>query len=200
MQKNYIQNSEVPDIFEKELIKLYPNAFQKSNEINQSLFLHGKPGTGKTLKAISLVFNSLYQNKHFQRRIQNNFQAAPDFIQDRFKFCNVSDLLFRLRQTYKIQFWKKSEKELTPEEEIIQMYQKPDYLILDDLGVEKSTDWSLQTLYLIINHRYENEKITIVTSNYSPEELEIKMEDGRIISRLTAMGLVIHCTKQYRNV
>lgn len=201
MDKKYIKNNQIPIYFEKQMKKLYPTKFSKINELkNISLFLHGKPGTGKTLNAISIVFNSLYENKSFQNRLKNNPDAADKFVDQKLKFVNVSDLLFKLRQTYKQQFWKKNENDLSPEEQILYSCQKVDYLILDDLGVEKTTDWALQTLYLVVNYRYENEKITIVTSNYSINELEDKMEDGRIISRITAMDKIIHCTTQYRNI
>ena len=45
-------------------------------------------------------------------------------------------------------------------------------LVIDDLGKEKPSSWSLSKLYEIINHRYEALLPTIITSNHSPEELE----------------------------
>lgn len=62
-------------------------------------------------------------------------------------------------------------------------------LVLDDIGVEVSKEWVNTTLYHLINFRYSNKLITIFTSNYSIEELNI---DGRIKDRINAMCLPLH--------
>jgi len=173
--------NKIPKLFEKEILKLYPDKFKLDKLINKSLFLHGEAGTGKTLLGISTCL---------KQRSDKKLLWKSDF-----EFINVTELLFNLRNSYRLS----NNNTETTEELILNKLRKCTLLILDDLGVEKTTDWALQILYLIINYRYENEKITIVTSNYSPEELQEKMEDGRIISRLMAMGLVINCKKQYRN-
>lgn len=175
--------NKIPKIFEKEVLKLYPDKFKNlDTQSNQSLFIHGKPGTGKTLKAIALCL---------KQRSDKKLIWKSDF-----EFVNITDLLFELRDSYNSNV----KTEVSLEKELLTKYRKVGILILDDLGVQKTSDWALQILYLIINYRYENEKITMVTSNYSPDELQNKIGDGRIISRLCAMGLIIHCQKQYRNV
>lgn len=47
-----------------------------------------------------------------------------------------------------------------------------DILILDDVGKEKQTEWSESIMFDVINHRYENMKPVIITSNFSSRELE----------------------------
>ena len=64
--------------------------------------------------------------------------------------------------------------------EIINKYSLVDWLVLDDLGIEKTSDWSFQTLYLIINQRYEKLKPVIFTSNLSLEELAGQLGDDRL--------------------
>lgn len=44
-------------------------------------------------------------------------------------------------------------------------------LILDDLGSETTSQWGVGTLTQIVNHRYEDEKPVVVTSNLSPAGL-----------------------------
>jgi DNA replication protein DnaC len=56
-------------------------------------------------------------------------------------------------------------------------------LIIDDLGTEKLTDWVEETIYAIINKRYENVVPTLFTSNLSPAKLTEKYGD-RIVSRI----------------
>lgn len=72
------------------------------------------------------------------------------------------------------------------EGETLQTLLNADLVILDDLGSEFITPFSLSTLYNIINTRLNMGKPTIVSSNLSIEELRDKYDD-RIISRLTGM-------------
>ena len=44
-------------------------------------------------------------------------------------------------------------------------------LIIDDLGVERDTPYVLETVYLVIDERYENGKSFIITPNLSLEKL-----------------------------
>ena len=41
-----------------------------------------------------------------------------------------------------------------------------DVLVLDELGAKRSTAWVEETIFYIINHRYNEQKLTIFTSNY----------------------------------
>ena len=175
----------VPLRFREDIIELYPHKFKKTNlSGKQGLFLHGKPGTGKTIKALSVVLD------HFKNV---NHVKASEFV-----FGNVNEILFQIKQTYSKHYEAIKTNNGSPEELILKHYTEPDILLLDDLGVEKTTEFTNQTLYLIVNRRYENKKITFVTSNLSPDDLEEKMEDSRIISRLVSDAAVFEMTKQYR--
>jgi DNA replication protein DnaC len=59
-----------------------------------------------------------------------------------------------------------------------------DLLHIDDLGVEKRSDWVLEQLYALINERYETERSVIVTTNLPHPELEEQI-GPRTVSRLT---------------
>lgn len=50
-----------------------------------------------------------------------------------------------------------------------------DVLIIDDLGKENANSWVMTTLFQIINERYESMRPTIVTTQYSLEELRRRM-------------------------
>ena len=65
-----------------------------------------------------------------------------------------------------------------------------DFLVLDDLGAEKSSPWVLERLTLIVNDRYENLLPTVVTSNLDLELLE-KQIGERIVSRLMEMNQAV---------
>ena len=63
-------------------------------------------------------------------------------------------------------------------------------LVIDDLGAEKASEWVSETLFKIINKRYEEVLPTIVTSNLDLGELSERMGD-RIPSRIAEMCVVI---------
>jgi DNA replication protein DnaC len=63
-----------------------------------------------------------------------------------------------------------------------------DLLILDDIGAQKSTEWSLAKLDSIIDYRYIEGMETIFTSNYSlsntdkiPERIADRIREGTVV-------------------
>jgi DNA replication protein DnaC len=56
-------------------------------------------------------------------------------------------------------------------------------LVMDDLGVQKPTEWAMERLTTIINYRYENWLPLMVTTNKSVDNLPGD-DEGRIGSRL----------------
>lgn len=50
-----------------------------------------------------------------------------------------------------------------------------DVLIIDDLGKENANSWVMTTLFQIVNARYEAMRPTIVTSQYTLDELKSRM-------------------------
>lgn len=81
------------------------------------------------------------------------------------------------------------------EQAILNLLSEADFLILDDFGSERPTDWVLGMLYLLVDRRYENMKTTIFTSNHSLDEIAEKFGDDRITSRIERMCTIIHKTK-----
>ena len=61
-------------------------------------------------------------------------------------------------------------------------------LILDDLGAEKQTDFSAATLYAILARRRNLQRLTIVTSNQTLQE--INAWEPRLASRLGEFSTV----------
>ena len=54
----------------------------------------------------------------------------------------------------------------TSEVEVLRPVLDAEVLILDELGSAKPTDWVRETLAYVINSRYNDERLTIFTSNY----------------------------------
>ena len=74
-------------------------------------------------------------------------------------------------------------------------------LIIDDLGKERPSEWTLEKLFTIINNRYENNLPVIITTNYNREKLRERLACNKnyeiadsIISRLYEMCKGINIT------
>ncbi len=67
--------------------------------------------------------------------------------------------------------------------ELIERYFECDLLIIDDLGTEMINQFSVSTLYNLLNDRLSRKKPTIVSTNLSQEDINKKYTD-RITSRL----------------
>ena len=53
------------------------------------------------------------------------------------------------------------------EAEILMPVLESEIVVLDDLGAERPTDWVRDTFAYIINHRYNQKRTTLITSNFS---------------------------------
>lgn len=64
----------------------------------------------------------------------------------------------------------------------LQALRSVEVLILDDWGSEKGSDWVSETMFQVLNHRYNERMATVITTNLTPSEL--KTRDGRLASRM----------------
>lgn len=63
-------------------------------------------------------------------------------------------------------------------------------LLLDDLGAERVTDWSMSVIDQLLRKRYENYKATVMTSNLTRDAFE-RYAGGRLMSRINDSATVI---------
>jgi DNA replication protein DnaC len=95
-------------------------------------------------------------------------------------FTIVPDLLDHLRATY-------HPTSAVTYDERFEVVRTVPLLVLDDLGAESQTQWAQEKLFQIINHRYNEELPTVITSN-----VDLDRMDGRIRSRLLHTQLSRH--------
>lgn len=131
------------------------------------MVLTGAPGTGKTHLAAAILRELVRESK-----IRGKETA---------RFVPVPELLAEIRASYR--------DDGPDERDILDKYSQLPYLVLDDLGAEKSTEWSITTLYLIIDRRYRDMRPTVVTTNLTLDQIAKTLSE-RISSRL-ASGKVI---------
>lgn len=134
----------------------------------ESLFFTGPFGCGKTHLAIGICRELLLCCEIFNA------------YNDQIFFEYSIDLLYQIRKTF-------SSSDDT--DGLIKQFTMVDYMVIDDLGAEKTTEWSIETLSLIIDRRDRELKPTIITSNLSLSEVAEKIS-GRIASRI-ANGKII---------
>src|SRR5262249_38354448 len=80
---------------------------------------------------------------------------------------------------------------------VLQPVYDAEVLVLDELGASKPTDWVRDTMTQIINTRYNDKRLTVITSNY-PDEPQQPNEETltdrvgvRLRSRLYEMCKVV---------
>jgi DNA replication protein DnaC len=113
-------------------------------------------------------------------------------------FCDFSDLLERIQATF-------SRTNTDSADDVLAPYRDAELLVLDELGARRPTPWVQDVLYGLINTRYNRQRLTIVTSNFSDTpsrtgEETLEMRIGAMVrSRLYEMcDLVVLDGKDYR--
>ena len=151
--------------------KTIQDYFTEENYKTKGLFIFGKVGTGKTYNAYALVKYLLA--KSLNARIVN-LPSLLNIIRASFSKQEVFDSNGDCESRFV--------KNMSDIEKLINTH----ILVIDDIGAEKPSEWVAETLYYLINSRYENEKTTIFTSNLSLDELSDVIGD-RIASRINEM-------------
>ncbi len=151
------------DKYEENVITLASlSSFVQGGAKKPWLYLQGNNGSGKTYTAILVALLAITND------------------QDVF-YINAPQLMDDLRPS-KEDGGKK----------LMKYCSEVDFLILDDLGQEKASDWVSERLYIIINNRYMRRKPTVVTSNYSFQELGVKLKHPAILSRLKHLSFSVN--------
>src|SRR5215213_2078446 len=143
-----------------ERVEEYLGRWEENWEEGRGLYLCGGVGVGKTHLAVA-VLNELIRRK----RVPSLFVTVPE-------------LLDNIRETYN-----KPGRDL---DEWMDAVQNADFLVLDDLGSERPTEWVRERIFVIVNHRYREALPTLFTSNIGPKDLASQLGE-RTASRIIAM-------------
>lgn len=160
------------------------------NDKSMGILFTGSTGAGKTHLATAVTRELVRRGLPITRK---SYSATwgMNMIQG-VLFTTMPELLMEIRATYNVK-----KKDAPTEEEVVEKYSRCGLLVLDDLGAEKVTDFSITTLYLIIDRRNRDLRPTIVTTNLSLQEIGEKI-DVRISSRLSEMKIVHLALPDYR--
>ena len=124
------------------------------------LVLFGDYGCGKTHLAVAIANQRIAQGEPVL------FQVVPD-------------LLDHLRATF-------APGSTVTYDDLFEEVRSSALLILDDLGAHSSSPWAEEKLFQIVNHRYNRQLPTVVTTNIPPDQLP-----PRLISRMTDSGTMV---------
>jgi len=97
-------------------------------------------------------------------------------------FVVVPDLLDHLRSTF-------SPESKISYDRLFESVRSTPLLVLDDLGTQTASPWAREKLYQIINHRYNARLATVITTNYTTDEI-----DSPIASRMVDQKLSVAFT------
>ena len=135
----------------------------------RSMVLRGNTGCGKTHLAIAVAKNTATRDQRCR-----GGAYVPGAI-----FTTAPELLLKIRSSFR-------DDSIESEEYVIDYHTACELLVLDDLGAEKTSEFAITTLYLILDRRIREDKQTVITTNLTPEEIE-QTFGSRIASRLSAM-------------
>lgn len=134
---------------------------QECFEKGRGLVLGGTVGCGKTHLAIAMGLAAVEQGQSVR------FFLLPDLLED------LRSAMFDHR------------------EELLSEVKSCGWLILDDAGTERSTDWNDERLFVMIDHRCNHNLPVVVTTNAVGEDGLRRILDGdrgaRTFSRLMGM-------------
>lgn len=141
--------------------------FLRSDTVGKSFLLTGPPGRGKSELALALARSAA----------RNRSVIAIKSI----------ELLDRIRRS----LWEENNKN-----ELLLLLREVDLLVIDDIGVEKITDWVLATLYSIIDYRF-GRKDTVYTSNLTGKQMSSRLGEA-LTSRICGSKEVTVSGKDWR--
>ncbi len=149
--------------------RLYLDNWEKIKPLGLGYYFWGNVGAGKTYTA-AILANELMK-RHFVEVL----------------FLKMPEAVARIKKTFGAE--KKS-----PDKDLFDKMREVEMLILDDLGIEKVSDWLADEIYQVVEHRYSNNLPMIITSNQSLSDIG-QVYREQVASRLTQKTKSIHFTQ-----
>lgn len=123
------------------IFEQFVGMFKKN--LGAGLFIFGAQGSGKTYAASAVAMEVARTGRSV-------------------RFVSAVTLLDEIKQTYSTGI---------DEQYVIDFYTAPELLVIDDLGKEQVTEWSISRLFRIIDERYSAQKSIVVTTDRTDKQL-----------------------------
>jgi len=179
----------VGPLFKNATLGDFPPSLTAQIPDNQGAYIYGPCGAGKT-HLLSACFRRIAERNAIRVNSHGEYELTP--IAEYPLMVSIPEVLLDVRRTFKTQ-------SRSDESQIIDAVTSPSFLFLDDIGTEKSTEWALQIIYLILDRRYKGLRQTYFSSNLSLGELSERLGD-RIASRIAGMCRVIQLNGKDRRI
>lgn len=151
----------------KELCQSFLRDFPKWEKNGKGLYLWSKtPGSGKTFLCCCLAKSVMMMHD-----LQMRFVTVPDYIS-------------LVGESYK------REK---GQEDASGVYRTCSLLVFDDIGSQNKGEWQEQELFRLINGRMEKGNVTIFSSNFPPEGLNV---NERTKDRIMKSSIVVQMPEE----
>ncbi len=146
-------------------------------DVPRGLLFVGLPGVGKTHLSVAIL----------KKLILDKNVAG--------KFIDETEFLRRLQYSY-------GPDSAETEREVLLPLMKVDLLVWDDLGTGRPTEWAMETIRTLLNHRYTFQKQTIFTTNWplrlqpakpgqTTEQTLAERIGTRLLSRIMEMAEIV---------
>lgn len=132
---------------------------QWSPQAGRGLYMHGPFGSGKTGLAVATLRDQVRRCA-----VEAYFTSVPALLDD-IRRSYGDDARTRKRPGG----WTAAEP-IEPAD-MFEHAMDVELLVLDDIGTERPTDWALERLFLLANHRHDHLKPTLYTSNLALDQL-----------------------------
>lgn len=158
--KDFNWNSYTADIVKpRDIVNKYIVHFEEFREKGLGLYIYSKTkGSGKTMLACCIL-NELAKRYHGS-----------------IKFINALDFVEITKKSFK-----------GDQQEVDALYQAA-VLVIDDIGVQLTKEWTDTVFYRLINDRYVNRRPTIYTSNVPSDKLKM---DDRVVDRIESTTYLV---------
>ena len=146
-----------------DLARRYAEHFSEMQENNTGLLFYGNPGNGKTFTAACIA------NALVEQGVPVLMTTFPAIIQ------TANDLEADERLSY------------------FRSLNRYDLLVVDDLGVERKTDFGYEIVFSVIDQRYISGKPMIATTNLTKQELDSPSDPRykRVYDRVLEMSVPV---------
>ena len=141
----FINNYEVLNNYTENAKSAAYNIIRNFPDVKKGLFLWGNPGTGKTLLS-SIILSELIIRYAIEGR----------YIKISRTFYN------RIKSTFN-----ESSPNYGEANEIERGFAEVDILVIDDFGIQRDSEWELETLYNLVDARYEALTMKLLPSRVS---------------------------------